>query len=184
MILKTKHNKKPNAVIIFIPSSTSRPTLQPCCSSCLAVCLDQVPGAGHSIYPSLTQTHSFCSFWAFSISQLWCLGIFLFGIELVLSQLALSTNSICSLKKKKHRNIIWLGVLPSPAVLQALHPEQIRGKQTREPPRWERPSLVTRAWLVSAVWARRDWSLAMHTCVSSHWSLDCKGGQSSRDCLH
>lgn len=61
-----------------------------------------------------------------------------FGIDAIVSELALSTNSICSYKI---HHIIPLGVLLSLACLQALHPEQIEASRTGK----KGPSLVTRA---------------------------------------
>lgn len=91
-----------NLAISSIPN-TSGPPAQLCCYSCLAVCLSQVLGVEYSLHPPLTQIHLLCRFWARSISQPWCLGIFFFGIDAVVSELALSINSIYSLKKQQQQ---------------------------------------------------------------------------------
>lgn len=109
----------------------------PVCYICLALCLSQAPEAGHPLHPPATPVRSLQFFELSPFLNMVPRDLF-FGIVAVVPELAVSTNSICSLKNPYY---MPPGVLPSSAAPLALYPEQIEAGRAAIQPGINGPSV-------------------------------------------
>lgn len=139
--------------ISTIPNSTSGLPPPPICYICLALCLSQAPEAGQPLHPPATPVSSL-QFFELSPFLNMVPRDLLFGIVAVASELAVSANSICSLKNPYY---MPPGVLPSPLAPLALYPEQIEAGRPEIQPGINGPSvcpegdLCLRSWVLQGL---------------------------------